>query len=138
MAVFLPVGILVLFAVVGTFLLAETLSEQRARRSLSAVVSQSSAVSVNGQLVSDSATVFSALRRLTHVPAHHSSPTTPIHLELAYGHRVVAVTIARDSENPIEFWVYRPGPNWHNDPLGQDAGRIVSRELGDYLKRSGL
>jgi hypothetical protein len=48
------------------------------------------------------------------------------------------ITIARDSDRPNEFWVYLPGSNWHNDPLGRDAGRVVSEPLSTVLRDRGL
>jgi hypothetical protein len=129
---------LIILPLVGILALAEDVSENRARRELRAAVAQSSGVAIEGRAVQDPAPVLAALQRVTHVPAHHSSPTTRVHLELTGGPRPVAVTLARDSENPAEFWVYRPGRNWHNDPLGQDAGRLVSRDLDAYLRRRGL
>ena len=135
---FLAVSVLALFALVGSLMLASYLSELRARQHLLVAVSQSSSVAINGQELSDPSRVLSALRGITQVPGHHSSPTAPIHLELRGSPEVVAITIARDSQNPSEFWVYRPGSNWHNDPLGQQAGSIVNAELNTFLQSRGL
>jgi hypothetical protein len=130
--------VFVIFPLVGIWFLAEDVSERRARTELQAALAASSTVYANGQPLPDPAPVLAALRGVTHVPAHHSSPTKAIYLRLTAGARTVAVIIARDSENPSEFWVYRPGRNWHNDPLGQDAGRVVSSELNAYLRQRGL
>jgi hypothetical protein len=127
-----------LFALVGTWFLAEEVTENRARRELLHAVSQASTVVINGRPLVDPTVTLSALRGTAHIPAHHSSPTAPIHLELRAGNTSTAITIARDSERPDEFWVYLPGSNWHNDPLGRDAGRIVSKPLGSFLHDRGL
>ena len=134
----LVVFVLGMFALVGIVFLAGYLNENRARHQLLTVVAQSSGVILNGQTLSDPSVVLAALGRLTSVPAHHSSPTTPIQLSLTGAPSAVAITIARDSQNPNEFWVYRPGSNLHNDPLGQDAGRIVSSDLDSFLRSRGL
>ena len=137
-AIFIVGVIFVIFPLVGILFLADDISENRARGELRAALVASSGVVVNGHAVQDPAVVLAALRGVTHVPAHHSSPTNPVHIDLTGGPRTLAVTIARDSDHPGEFWVYRPGRNWHNNSLGQDAGRVVSGELDDYLKRRGL
>jgi hypothetical protein len=137
-AVFLTVACLAIGVFVGTWFLAENLSEQRAQRELLSAVSHASIVVVNSQPIPESAVALAALRGIRHVSAHHSSPTSPIHVELRNGQTSAAVTIARDSDRPNEFWVYLPGSNWHNNALGRDAGRVVSEPLGTLLHDRGL
>ena len=137
-AVFLVRWVLVIFTLVGVWFLAEGMSENRARAELHTALATSSGVVVNGQALPDPAPVLAALRGLTHVPAHHSSPTRPLHLKLTGGAHAVDVVIARDSKTAGEFWVYRPGRNWHNEPLGQDAGRVISGPLDTYLRHRGF
>jgi hypothetical protein len=136
--VLLVLAALGMFILVGGVFLAEHLSENRARRYLLTAVTESSGVIVNGRRLSDPSVVLNALRGIRRVPAHHSSPSAPIHLLLEGGPEPVGIIIARDSNRPHEFWVYRPGSNWHNDPLGQDAGRILSGELDGFLRSRGL
>ena len=95
-------------------------------------------VVVNGQPLRESTVALTALRSIRHVPAHHSGPTSPIYVELRDHQTSTAVTIARDSDRPNEFWVYLPGANWHNNALGRDAGRVVSESLGTLLHDRGL
>ena len=137
-AVFLIVACLVMGVIVGTWFLAEDISERRAQRELLGAVSRASIVVVNGQPIPESAVALAAFRGIRHVPSHHSSPTSPIHIELRDGQTSAAITIARDSDRPNEFWVYLPGSNWHNDALGRDAGRVVSEPLGTLLRDRGL
>jgi hypothetical protein len=137
-AVVLTIAVLVGLALVGMLFLAEQASEARARRELLRAVSHASAVAVNGQLLVDPLLTLSALRGTTHIASHHSSPTSPIHLELREGDASTAVTIARDSDRPNEFWIYLPGANWHNNALGRDAGRVVSEPLSQVLRDRGL
>ena len=137
-AVVIVVVCIAMGAFVGTWFLAEDQSEQRARRELLRAVSHASIVVVNGQPVPEAGVALAALRGVRHVPAHHSGPTSPIHVELRDAHTSTAVTIARDSDRPNEFWVYLPGANWHNNRLGRDAGRVVSEPLGALLHDRGL
>jgi hypothetical protein len=116
--VLLAVSILAMGTIVGSIFLAERVVETRARRDLLHTIAQSSGVALNGEWLSDPSVVLIALRGLTRVPAHHSSPTAPIEIRLQSGPDTIALIIARDSDRPQEFWVYRPGSNWHNDPLG--------------------
>lgn len=129
--------LLVMFPIGGYNFLAEDNAEEGARKELLAALATSSGVIIDGQVASEAAPVLTALGGVRHVPAHHSEPTTPVHLELTGGPHTVAVTIARDSENRNEFWVFRPGENRNNNALGQDAGRVVSDTLDAYLKRRG-
>jgi hypothetical protein len=126
--------VIVLGLLVGGGFLADYLSEMQARKHLLAAVDRSSGVILNGEPVTDTSVVLGALRTLAHAPSHHSSPTEPILLELLTSSDTVSIVIARDSERPEEFWVYRSGANWHNDPLGQDAGRVVSSDFDKFLK----
>lgn len=95
-------------------------------------------VNVNGKHVPDPSVLLIALREVGHIPAHHSSPTMPIRVDLLIGADTTPLVLARDSQQPDEFWVYRPGPNWHNDPLGQEAGRIRSHTLSTFFRGRGL
>jgi hypothetical protein len=128
-------GILLL---VGISFLAERVSEDRARGFVLGAVAKSSRVLLNGRPVDDPTVLLEALRQIKHVTAHHSSPTVPVQLELQAGSEATGVIIARDSKRPNEFWVYRPGSNWHGDPLGQNAGRIASTDLDNFLRQEGL
>jgi hypothetical protein len=135
--------VLVIFAhamlvLVGMWFFAEYRSENRARQLLLGATATASNVLINGRPIEDPEVILAALRQIHHIPSHHSSPVDPIRFTLKAGGITTAVILARDSEVPNEFWVYRPGPNWHNDPLGQAAGRITSTELNNLLRKSGL
>jgi hypothetical protein len=132
--VFLPI----LFLFVGTLFLADTWSENRAREALVQATAGSPRVLLNGIPVDDPSVLVTAVRELRHVPAHHSGPTAAVRLDFVTGDDTTSVNLARDSERPDEFWVYRAGPNWNNDSLGQEAGRIESPSLNGYLKSRGL
>ena len=135
--VLLVSAFLIMGAFVGSWFIAEDWSERRTRDGLLAVVSRSSEVVVGGKRLADPSPVLGALRGLTHVPAHHSGPLAPLRLELLAGGDTIPVVLARDSERPEEFWVYRPGSNWHNNPLGEEAGRVRSAELDAFFRQYG-
>lgn len=137
-AIILLGGIPALAICVLTLFVVEYRSEQNARRVLLAAVSSASGAQLNGQPVDDPSVLLRALRTLDHVPAHHSSHGTPIRIQLVCGPSVTEVVIARDSYVAHEFWVYRAGPSWNEDPLGESAGRIRSEALDAFLERRGL
>lgn len=135
---FVP-AVLGFMALVGCGMLALYLSEQFAREALLGAVVKSNGARLNGEPVEDPSVLIRALRSMHFVPAHHSSPTAPIRIELVdHGSEVAQIVIARDSQRPSEIWVFRPGSNWHRSSLGQEAGRIMSAELDEYLRRRGL
>ncbi len=124
---------------VGCGMLASYLSEHFARQALFGAVAKSTGARLNGEPVEDPSVLLRALRSMHFVPAHHSSPRAPIRIELVdHGREVARIVIARDSHRPSEIWVFRPGSNWHGTPLGQEAGRIMTAELDEYLRRRGL
>lgn len=133
-----PLMALALLGIVGLVFLADWVSETRASDRVRTAVRTAEEVRLNGELLRDPARVLAALGSVHHVPAHHSGPTAPIQVDLSQGASTVQVVIARDSERPTEFWVYWPGPNWHRNELGQDAGRITSADLDEFLRAKGL
>jgi hypothetical protein len=122
----------------GTLFFADIVSEYRTRETLVHATAGSPRILLNGMPVDDPSVLVAAVRQLRHVWAHHSSPGEAICLEFVTGHDTTSINLARDSERPDEFWVYRAGANWHNDELGQEAGRIESPSLNGYLKSRGL
>jgi hypothetical protein len=106
----------------GLFL--ERYMEGRARDTvLSALneLSPNATVTINGE-AREQAPVLQALRRIHHVESHHSYPLKPIEIEVRDGAKTIKLIVAQDSERPDEYWVYQPGRNYHNDPLGEFLG----------------
>jgi hypothetical protein len=134
----LPFFVMAMFLFVGACFLADFRSENLARNTLVDATAGRPRVLLNGIPVDDPSVLLIAVGQLHHVGPHHSSPGEPIRLDFVIGHDTTSINLARDSERPDEFWVYRPGPNWHHDPLGQEAGRIESPGLNGYLKSRGL
>jgi len=102
----------------------ENYMEKRARDTVLSGLSEltpTATVTVNGA-PRQPAPVLEALRAVHHVESHHSSPLTAIQVEVRDGAKTIKLVVARDSERPDEYWVYRPGRNYHNDPLGEFIG----------------
>jgi len=119
--IFVPLLIAACFGL----LILDDLMEKKARDAvLSALndLSPNATVTINGQ-TRQKEPVLEALRRLEHIDSHHSSPLTPIKVDIRDGSKTITLVVAQDSERPNEFWVYRPGRNYHNDPHGEFIGR---------------
>ncbi len=130
-------AVFILFVVVVGGFIADSVSEDNAREQLLAAVNRSITVRFEGRTLDRSTSILAVLRSLHHVAPHHTGPTNPLCLELVAADTTFAITIARDSDTPGEYWVYRPGHNWHNDPLGQEAGRINNPTLDTLLPWPG-
>lgn len=105
-------------------LIFEEYTERRARDTvLSALsdLSPNATVTINGE-ARQQVPVLQALRRIHHVESHHSHPLKPIEIEIRDGAKTIKLIVAQDSERPNEYWVYQPGRNYHNDPLGEFLG----------------
>lgn len=75
--------------------------------------------------------LFSQLQRVAVVPAHHSSPTSPVIIEFWTHGQKYRYQVARDSQRADEYWVLeteRAGES------GREIGRIESPELGLVLE----
>jgi hypothetical protein len=107
----------------------ERYTEGRARDAvLSALsdLSPNATVTINGE-ARQQAPVLQALRRVHHVESHHSSPLKPIEIEIRDGAKTIKLIVAQDSERPDEYWVFKPGRNYHNNPLGEFLGCIETQ-----------
>ena len=106
----------------GLFL--ERYMEGRARETVLSALSELSpnaTVTINGK-DREQAPVLQALRGIHHVESHHSYSLKPIQIEIRDGTKTIKLIVAQDSERPDEYWVYQPGRNYHNDPLGEFLG----------------
>jgi len=104
----LLVPVFIMFPLIVGVFMAERVSEDRARGQLLGVLDRASAVGFHSQILDHSAAILTVLRSLHHLPAHHTSAVDPLRLELVSGGTTTAITVARDSETPGEYWVYRP------------------------------
>jgi hypothetical protein len=120
----LVISVILLVAVGWGLVMFEDFMERRARDAvLSALndLSPNATVTINDQ-TRQKEPILEALRRVQHIAAHHSSPLTPIHVDVRDGDKTIDLVVAQDSERPDEYWVYRPGRNYHNHPLGEFIG----------------
>lgn len=131
-----PFVILIIFFVLGVFgiIAFDQLNERRARDSVLSALSDVSAnatVKIDGT-TRQSAQLLEALRTLHHVESHHSSPLQPRRIEIRDGSKSIDLVVAQDSERSNEYWVYRPGWNYHNDANGEFLGVIQTDIFKDF------
>ena len=127
-----PVGVILVILVVlvgwgGLFF--ERYMEGRARDAVLRALndlSPNATVTINGHN-RQKEPVLEALRKVQHIESHHSYPLAPIQVEIRDGAKTIMLVVAQDSERPDEYWVYRPGWNYHNDPLGESIGRTQTQ-----------
>ena len=85
-------------------------------------------VSVNGQPAKNSEEILNTLRGLSDLPAHHSSPTKRIRVDI-HGTRHITLELGRDSTNPREYWVFDPR---HRITRNNEIGRIITPLFDAY------
>ena len=131
-----PFLILVVLGMLGVFgiIAFEQMNESRAREEVLIAlndISPNASVTINGK-AQPITQVLEALRTLHHVDPHHSSPVLPIRVEIRDGSKTINLVVARDSERAHEYWVFKPGWNYHNNPLGEELGAIQTDFFKDY------
>ena len=137
-AAFVIVVILIIFAGWGSLMFEEVM-ERRARDAVLSELSDLSpntSVTINGE-TRQTAPVLGALRTVQHIESHHSYPLKPIEVEIRDGTKIIRFVVAQDSERPDEYWVYRPGRNYHNDPLGEFLGRTQTQGFRNDSQAAG-
>jgi hypothetical protein len=65
-------------------------------------------VSINGKAVPNSQEIVSVLKTLDWLPAHHSNPTKRIDINISDYAPRLALSLARDSGDPREYWIFWP------------------------------
>ena len=73
-------------------------------------VSDRYTISIDGHLAQNRQQVLDTLKQFTNLPAHHSSPTHELHVDISDPPRNLRLWIARDSSEPHEYWVFAPSP----------------------------
>jgi hypothetical protein len=66
-----------------------------------------SRILVNGKATTNSHEILAILKTLDWAPAHHSSPTKRITVQISE-HAPMTLELARDSSVPREYWVFYP------------------------------
>ena len=65
-------------------------------------------ISINGKPAPHSEKILSVLKTLHTSPGHHSHPTHAIGIDVSYHPESFALPLARDSDDPKEYWVFLP------------------------------
>jgi len=68
-------------------------------------------ISVEGRIVQNRDEVLAAVKAFADLPAHHSSPTRELHVDISDPPRHLQLALARDSSDPQEYWVFAPSPS---------------------------
>jgi len=85
-------------------------------------------VSINGHQVQNSDQIVNTLKNLAELPAHHSSPTKRIAIDIS-DHSHLVLWLGRDSNNPREYWVFYPR---HFITLSNEIGRVITPLFDAY------
>jgi hypothetical protein len=88
-------------------------------------------VQINERNATDSMAIVAALKTIKHVPSHHSYPVELFRIEIISASESLELTLGRDSELPIEYWVF-PGRPRISTEMGNDIGRITTSTLASY------
>jgi hypothetical protein len=133
------IAVILLIGAAWVILILEDFVEKRARDDVVSALnnlSPNATVTINGQ-TRQKEPVLEALRRTQHIASHHSYPLTPIHVDVRDADKTINLVVAQDSERPDEYWVYRPGRNYHNDPLGEFIGRTRTQVFHNDSQAGG-
>ena len=97
-------------------------------------VSPNARVSVNGQKVKNSGETLNALREVKNLLAHHSHPTRTIYVDISDEPRHLRLLVARDSDEPHEYWVFAPSPSKLalRANLKKDIGHVITPVFDQY------
>ena len=91
-------------------------------------VSAKDRISVNGRQVQNSEEIINTLKNLAELPAHHSSPTKRIAVDIS-DHSHLVLWLGRDSNNPREYWIFYPR---HFTTRSNEIGRVITPLFDEY------
>ena len=103
---------------VGGIIKAAALVEIRARLS-----GELESVTINDIPVGDADGLIAAVRDVHDTIAHHSHPTTRYRLSIKTSRGSLLLDLARDSQDPHEYWVFYP--NFHSTNANE-VGRVFT------------
>jgi hypothetical protein len=92
-------------------------------------VSDHYTISVDGHIVQNRDQVLATLKEFADLPAHHSSPTREFHVEISDPPRHLQLSLARDSGDLHEYWVFAPSPS-------KLAARVAMKKDIGHIKTS--
>jgi hypothetical protein len=99
-----------------------------------ASVSDQYTISIDGHLTQNRHEVLDTLKQFTNLPAHHSSPTRELHVDISDSRRHLELWVARDSSDPYEYWVFAPSPSKlaSRVTMKKDIGHIRTSVFDEY------
>ena len=86
-------------------------------------------VYVNQQQVREPDNMVSALKEVAFYWGHHSHPTKRIHLLIRNDVRDLRLELARDSDNPQEYWIFYLDQDLTSE---NEIGRITTSAFNEY------
>ena len=86
-------------------------------------------ISIGAETVANPEEILVALKTLKWMPAHHSNPTKRINVEISDNSGRIILSLARDSGDPREYWVFYPK---YFITRYNEIGRIVSPAFDNY------
>ena len=97
-------------------------------------VSDKCVVSINGKVVQNRDEILNTLKGIENLPAHHSSPTRMIYVDISDQPHHLLLWVARDSSDPHECWVFAPSPSTLalRAALKKDIGHIITSVFDQY------
>ena len=87
-------------------------------------------VSIDGRVAPNRDEILAALRSAEHLPAHHSSPTRRVRVEVSDTPRKLTLLLARDSGDPHEYWIFAPSATRFS--YDRDIGHIKTAIFDGY------
>jgi hypothetical protein len=85
-------------------------------------------VAINGEVAQNAEEILNALQKMREVPAHHSSPSHEIRIDIS-DRSHLRLVLARDSDNPREYWIFYPR---HFITQRNEIGHIISPLFDAY------
>ena len=129
-ALLFPISIVVGWLVALT---STSMAQFHARQFLDSA-SDKCVVAINGKPAGNSSEILNALKTISDLPAHHSSPTRTLDVRLSDPPRHLWLSIARDSSDPHEYWVFAPSPSKLalRVALKKDIGHVITPAFDAY------
>lgn len=88
-----------------------------------------SRILINGKPAENSAKILSVLKTIHWVFPHHSSPTRRIDIQICDQSRCLDLSLARDSGDPREYWVFYPK---YYITTTNEVGRVITSVFDAY------
>ena len=86
-------------------------------------------VFINGKLIQNAEEVLATLRTVAPITAHHSHPTSRLHIEVRTTSHCLQLELGRDSGISQEYWVFNPS---YDVTALNEIGRITTSVFNDY------